>query len=206
MLPVSYMKTIVHFLALLPAAWLMWQGWLLYDYQDNLLTANPIKYIHRYTGDWAIRFILTGLAITPLRKIFGWNFLIKFRRMIGLYAFFYVILHLLNFVVLDYYFDWPTILKEILKRPAITFGMTGILLLTPLAVTSTKGWVRRLGKKWVQLHKLNYVIGILAVTHNFMMVKADILQPMVHISILILLLGYRLAQKPSFFYSWKAYK
>ncbi|MCK5425123.1 MAG: sulfoxide reductase heme-binding subunit YedZ [Emcibacter sp.] len=191
----SYIKAVVHFLALLPAAWLIWQGWLLYDGQNNLLTANPIKYIHHYTGDWAIRFILMSLAIMPLRKIFGWNIVIKFRRMMGLYAFFYVILHLLNFVVLDYYFDWPIILKEIIKRPAITFGMTGIILLIPLAVTSTKGWVRRLGKKWVKLHKLIYVIGILAVTHNFMMVKADIFQPMIHISILTLLLGYRLYDK-----------
>lgn len=201
MLPVSYMKAIVHFLAVLPAAWLMWQGWLLIEGQDNLLTANPIKYIHAFTGDWTIRFILMGLAITPLRKIFGWNFLIKFRRMIGLYAFFYVILHLTNFIVLDYYFDWATILKEIIKRPAITFGMTGFILLIPLAVTSTKGWVRRLGKNWVKLHRLIYVIGILAVIHNFMMVKADITQPMVHISILVLLLGYRLAGRLRFSYN-----
>jgi sulfoxide reductase heme-binding subunit YedZ len=185
----------VHFLAFLPAAWLIWQGWLLIYGLDNLLTANPIKYIHAYTGDWTIRFILTGLAITPLRKISGWNILIKFRRMIGLYAFFYVILHLLNFIVLDYYFDWLTILKEIIKRPAITFGMTGIILLIPLAVTSTKGWVRRLGRNWVKLHRLIYLIGILAVTHNFMMVKADIFQPVIHISILALLLGYRLYDK-----------
>lgn len=195
------LKILVHFLALLPAIWLMWQGWLLIDYQDNQLTANPIKYIHAFTGDWAIRFILLGLAITPLRKLFGWNSLIKFRRMIGLYAFSYVILHLLNFVVLDYYFDWPTIVKEIIKRPAITFGMSAIILLLPLAVTSTKGWVRRLGKRWLKLHRLIYLIGILAVTHNFMMVKADIFQPMVHIAILAVLLAYRLAGTTSFSYS-----
>ena len=195
------MRLFLHFLALLPALWLFWQGWLVYDFQDNLLTANPIKYIHAYTGDWAIRFLLLGLALTPLRQIFKWNKLIKYRRMIGLYAFFYVGLHLVNFVVLDYYFDWATILKEIIKRPAITFGMGAVCLLVPLAVTSTKGWIRRLGKGWLKLHWLIYIIAPLAVTHNFMMVKADILQPMIHMSILILLLGYRLARKRSFFYS-----
>ncbi|MBL4801523.1 MAG: sulfoxide reductase heme-binding subunit YedZ [Emcibacter sp.] len=192
----SYIKTFVHFLALMPAAWLIWQGWLLYDFQDNMLTANPIKFIHHYTGDWTIRFILLGLAITPLRKIFGWNKLVKFRRMIGLYAFFYVILHFLNYVVLDYYFDWATIYKEIIKRPAITFGMVGILFLLPLAVTSTKGWIKRLGRNWVKLHRLIYLVGILAITHNMMMVKADLFQPLIHGAILALLLGYRLYRLP----------
>lgn len=195
------MRLFLHFLSLLPALWLFWQGWLVYDFQDNLLTANPIKYIHAYTGDWAVRFILLSLAITPLRQIFKWNKVIKYRRMIGLYAFFYVALHLINFVVLDYYFDWPTIIKEIIKRPAITFGMGAATLLVPLAVTSTKGWIRRLGKKWGKLHRLIYIIAPLAVTHNFMMVKADISQPMIHMSILTLLLAYRLARKTSFFYS-----
>lgn len=186
------LKIAAHILALLPAIWLFWQGWLLYDFQDNALTANPIKYIHHYTGDWAIRFLLLGLAISPLRKITGWNRVIAFRRMVGLYAFFYVMLHLLNFIVLDYYFDWAIIIKEIIKRPAITFGMTAIILLLPLAVTSTRGWIRRLGKKWVKLHKLIYPITILVVVHNFMMVKADILQPAIHMAILAVLLGYRL--------------
>lgn len=191
-----YPKIIVHLLALLPATWLMWQGWLLYDYQDHALSANPIQYIHHYTGNWAIRFILLGLAITPLRKVMGWNKLIKFRRMIGLYGFFYVMLHLLNYVVLDYFFDWSTIIQEIIKRPAITFGMAGIILLLPLAVTSTKGWIRRLGKKWLKLHQLIYLIGILVVIHNFMMVKADIFQPMIHGALLAGLLGYRLYAIP----------
>ena len=197
------MRLLLHLLGLLPALWLFWQGWLVYDFQDNLLTANPIKYIHAYTGDWAIRFLLLGLALTPLRQIFGWNMIIKYRRMIGLYGFFYVGLHLVNFVVLDYYFDWPTIVKEIIKRPAITFGMAAATLLIPLAVTSTKGWITRLGKKWLKLHRLIYIITPLALTHNFMMVKADISQPMIHMIILALLLGYRLARKTSFSYSRK---
>ena len=144
------LKAVVHLLALLPAGWLMWQGWLLYDYQDHGMSANPIKYIHHFTGDWAIRFILLGLAITPLRKITGWNKLIKFRRMIGLYGFFYVVLHLSNFIVLDYYFDWPTILKEIIKRPAITFGMVAACLLLPLAITLDQRLDQAAGQEMVE--------------------------------------------------------
>ncbi|PCI33898.1 MAG: sulfoxide reductase heme-binding subunit YedZ [Alphaproteobacteria bacterium] len=191
----SFLKAVVHLLALLPAGWLMWQGWLLYDYQDHEMSANPIKYIHHFTGDWAVRFILVGLAITPLRKMNGWNKLIKFRRMIGLYGFFYVVLHLSNFIVLDYYFDWMTILKEIIKRPAISFGMVAACLLLLLAITSTKGWIRRLGKKWLILHQAVYLIALLAVTHNMMMVKADLSEPMIHALILAGLLGYRIYDK-----------
>ncbi|WP_339862871.1 protein-methionine-sulfoxide reductase heme-binding subunit MsrQ [Paremcibacter congregatus] len=200
-LSLFYQKAIVHLLALLPALWLFWQGWLLYDYQDHDLTANPIQYINQYTGDWAIRLILLGLAITPLRQVFGWNRLIQFRRMIGLYAFFYVMLHLVNFMVLDHFFDWATIIKDVIKRPAITFGMIAATLLIPLAVTSTKGWVRRLGKKWIKLHQLIYIIGALAVVHNIMMVKADLREPLIHLGILIILLGYRLARRAGFTYS-----
>lgn len=198
---VTRLKTMVHILMLLPAVWLGWQGWLLYDYQDHALGANPIQYIHHYTGNWTVRFLLLGLAITPMRQIFGWNKLIQFRRMIGLYVFFYVMLHLMNFVILDYYFDWGTILQEIIKRPAITFGMAAIILLIPLAVTSTKGWIKRLGKKWITLHQSIYLIGILAVVHNIMMVKADLFQPLVHLSLLVILLGYRLARRVSFSYN-----
>lgn len=201
LMPVSRFKIIVHILALIPVIWLAGQGWLLYDYQDHVLGANPIQYIHHYTGNWTVRFLLLGLAITPLRQIFGWNKLIQFRRMIGLYVFFYVMLHLLNFIVLDYYFEWALILKEIIKRPAITFGMAAIILLTPLAITSTKGWIRKLGKKWITLHQSIYLIGIMAVVHNIMMVKADLLQPLIHLSLLVILLGYRLARRVSFSYN-----
>ncbi len=190
-----YVKAIVHMAAVLPALWLFWQGWLLYDFQDHDLTANPIQYIHHFTGNWAIRFILLGLAITPLRRIFRQNKLIQFRRMIGLYAAFYVALHLMNFMVLDYFFDWPAILKEILKRPAITLGMAGAILLLPLVVTSTRGWVRRLGRNWSRLHRLVYLIAVLAVIHNIMMVKADLVEPLTHAVILTALLGARLYGK-----------
>ncbi len=190
-----YVKAIVHMVAALPALWLFWQGWLLYDFQDHNLTANPIQYIHHFTGNWAIRFILLGLAITPLRRIFRQNKLIQFRRMIGLYAAFYVALHLVNFVVLDYYFDWAVIMQEIIKRPAITLGMAGAILLLPLVVTSTRGWIRRLGKNWLRLHRLVYLIAILAVIHNIMMVKADLVEPLIHMIILTALLGTRLYDK-----------
>lgn len=191
----SYQKALVHLLALSPALWLGWQGWLLYDFQDHGLTANPIQYINQYTGDWAIRFILLGLALSPLRKMTGSNSFIKFRRMIGLYAFFYVVLHVMNFIILDHFFDWQTILKDIFKRPAITFGMIGFIILIPLAITSTRGWVKRLGKGWIKLHRLIYMAGILAVIHNIMMVKADLFEPMIHVTILTALLGYRLQVK-----------
>ncbi len=199
----SQVKVIIHFLAMLPALWLLWQGWLFYDFQDNALTANPIKYIHHFTGNSAIRFVLIGLAITPGRKIFGWNKLIKFRRMMGLYAFFYAMLHFINFIVLDYFFDWATITQEIIKRPAITTGMIAAVILLLLAITSTRGWVRRMGKGWIRLHRLAYVIGLFVVTHNLVMVKADLLVPMIHTIIFALLIGYRLAAWASFFYNRK---
>jgi len=185
-------KTFVHALALLPALWLGWQGWLMLDFQNHALTANPIQYINQYTGDWTIRLILLGLALSPLRKITGLNDLIRFRRMIGLYAFFYAVLHLANFMVLDHYFDWNTIVGDILKRKAITFGMIAFTLLIPLALTSTKVMMRRMGKGWLKLHRLVYVLAIFAVIHHFLMVKADLLQPSIHAAILIFLLGYRI--------------
>lgn len=185
-------KTAVHFLALLPALWLLWQGWLMQNFQNHGLTANPIQYINQYTGDWTIRLILLGLAITPLRKITGWKDLARFRRMIGLYAAFYALLHLANFMILDHYFDWNMIFTDILKRKAITFGMIAFMLLIPLAMTSNKAMMKRLGKSWLKLHKLVYATGILAVIHNIMMVKADLFEPTIHAAILIYLLGYRL--------------
>lgn len=184
-------KTAVHFLVLLPALWLLWQGWLMLDFQDHALTVNPIQYINQYTGDWTIRLILLGLAFTPLRKITGWKDLARFRRMIGLYACLYAALHLMNFMILDHYFDWSSILNDILKRKAITFGMIAFVLLIPLALTSTKAMIRRLGKSWLKLHRLVYAIAILAVIHNMMMVKADLFEPTLHAAILIFLLGYR---------------
>jgi len=185
-------RALLHGLALIPFLWLAWQHWLWFSFLDHALTANPQQFVNQFTGEWAIRFLLASLAITPLRQLFKKNNLIKYRRMLGLYAFFYACLHLVNFVVLDHFFDWQTILEDILKRNAITFGMIAFLLLLPLAITSTKKMVRRLGKKWAKLHKLVYGAGILTVVHNLMMVKVISLEEVIHATLLGSFLGYRL--------------
>jgi methionine sulfoxide reductase heme-binding subunit len=167
---------------------------LYYGFTDNL-TANPIEYITRFTGSWALIILLASLSITPLRKITGWNDLIKFRRMLGLFAFFYVLLHFSTFVVLDHFFDFERIVKDIYKRPYVTAGFTAFVLLIPLAATSTTGMIRRLGKRWQQLHRLVYVAAIAAVIHFYWLVKADIRRPVQYGAVLALLLGFRLVIK-----------
>jgi len=167
---------------------------LYYGFTDDL-TANPIEYITRFTGSWALIILLASLSITPLRKITGWNELIKFRRMLGLFAFFYVLLHFSTFVVLDHFFDFERIIKDVYKRPYITAGFTAFVLLVPLAATSTTAMIRRLGKRWQQLHRLVYVAGIAAVIHFYWLVKADIRRPVMYGSVLAFLLGYRLLSK-----------
>jgi len=186
----DYKRPLIHILAMLPALWLFHQIWLWYSFAPHDLTANPIEYITDFTGDWTIRFLLMSLTVTPLAKITKWRIL-KYRRAIGLYAFFYALLHFLNYMVLDYFFDWQLILEDIFKRPAITFGMLGFTLLIPLAVTSFKRMIKKLGKNWQKLHRLIYVLTIFAVIHNYMMVKADVLIPIIHAIILVSLLGYR---------------
>jgi len=179
-------KPLVFALCLLPLGWLVWRG------VGGDLGANPIEALIRSLGDWALRLLLVALAVTPVRQITGWNGLARFRRMLGLFAFFYVVVHLLSYVGLDQFFDWGAIGREIVKRRYITLGMAAVLLLLPLAVTSTDGMIRRLGgRRWRNLHRLVYVIGPLAVTHHWMMVKKDISQPMLHAAILVLLLGWR---------------
>jgi sulfoxide reductase heme-binding subunit YedZ len=170
---------------LVPTAWLGWRAL----HQD--LTANPIEYITHFTGDWTLRFLLITLAITPLRKLTGQLWLIKFRRMLGLFAFFYVSLHLLTYVVLDHFFDFHEMIADVYKRPYITAGATGLLLMLPLALTSTKGWIRRLGKKWQTLHRLIYVSALAGVVHYWWLVKADVSKPEMYAVILGALLGYR---------------
>jgi sulfoxide reductase heme-binding subunit YedZ len=167
---------------------------LYYGFTDDL-TANPIEYITRFTGSWALLFLLASLSITPLRKITGWNDLIKFRRMLGLFAFFYVVLHFLTFVVLDHFFDFDRIVKDVYKRPYVTAGFTAFVLLIPLAATSTAAMIRRLGKRWQQLHRLVYVAAIAGVIHFYWLVKADIRRPVQYAAVLTILLGYRLVAK-----------
>ena len=129
-------------------------GQLLYNAWTDDLTANPIEFITHFTGDWSLIFLLATLSVTPLRKILGWNELIKFRRMLGLFAFFYALLHFSTYMVLDHFFDFPAIVKDIIKRPYVTAGFTAFVLMIPLAITSTAAMIRRLGKRWQQLHRL----------------------------------------------------
>lgn len=156
------------------------------------LGANPIEAVIRDLGDWALRFLLITLAVTPLRRLMGWHGLIKFRRMLGLFAFFYATLHVAAYVGLDQFFDWRAIAHDIVKRPFITVGFMAFLLLIPLAVTSTRAMVRRLGgQRWQRLHRAVYAIGILGVLHDAWLVKLDISQPLLHAGILAVLLGAR---------------
>jgi sulfoxide reductase heme-binding subunit YedZ len=156
------------------------------------LGANPIEKITRTTGYWTLTLLLVTLSATPLRRVLGWPWLGRFRRMLGLFAFFYGCLHFLTYLVLDQFFDWPGIVKDIAKRPYITVGFTAFLLLIPLAVTSTDGMIRRLGgKRWRRLHRLVYVIAIGGVVHFWWLVKKDITAPAADAAILAALLGFR---------------
>lgn len=155
------------------------------------LGANPIEELLHELGRWGLKFLLLTLTITPLRRWTGWNWLIRFRRMLGLFAFFYVVLHFLCYAVLDQGMDIAAIIEDIVKRPYITLGMTGLLLLIPLAVTSTRGMMRRLGKRWQRLHRLVYIIAIVAVWHFYWQVKLDTLDASIYALVLILLLGIR---------------
>jgi len=156
------------------------------------LGANPIEFITHWTGDWAMRFLCMTLAITPLRSLAGVPNLIRFRRMLGLFAFFYASLHFLTWLVLDQFFDWNAMVKDVVKRPFITAGFTAFVLLIPLAVTSTAGWIRRMGgRRWQMLHRLIYVSACAAVVHYYWLVKSDIRLPLLYGTIIAVLLAYR---------------
>jgi methionine sulfoxide reductase heme-binding subunit len=170
-------------------------GQLLYNAWAGDLTANPIEFITHFTGDWSLIFLLATLSVTPLRKLLGWNDLIKFRRMLGLFAFFYVLLHFSTYIVLDHFFDFPAIGKDIIKRPYVTVGFTGFVLMIPLAITSTAAMIRRLGKRWQHLHRFVYVAAIAGVVHFYWLVKADIRRPVQYGAVLLLLLSIRLVTK-----------
>lgn len=177
-------------LALVPLAKLAAGGIFFPDW----LGANPAEYITRNTGNWALRFLLLTLAVTPLRRLSGWNQLLKLRRMLGLYAFFYGVVHFASFIAFDHVFVASEIVKDIVKRPFITVGFTVLVLLIPLAATSTNAMVRRLGaKRWLALHRLVYLIAPLAVLHFWWMVKRDITQPAIFAALLAVLLGFRIA-------------
>ena len=180
-----YGKPLVFCVSLLPLVWLCWLAW-----QDRL-GANPVETLSHRTGDWSLRFLLLTLAVTPLRRLSGWNWLLKFRRMLGLFAFFYVCLHLGVYLIFDQFFDPSAILEDIAKRPYITVGFAGFLLLIPLAVTSTNGMIKRLGRNWQRLHRLVYLIAVLGVVHYWWLVKSDLTGPLIYSAILAALLGVR---------------
>lgn len=177
-------KPVVWVLCLAPLAWL---GWLVLEtiyFGGRGLSANPVEFINRYLGDWALRFLLIALAVTPVRIVTGWKQVVRLRRLLGLFAFFYVALHVANYVGLDQFFNWGAIWEDIIKRWYITVGMVALLCLTPLAVTSTKGWIKRIGgKNWNRLHKLVYVAGAAACLHFFMMRKGLQYEPLVYAAI-----------------------
>jgi sulfoxide reductase heme-binding subunit YedZ len=165
---------------------------MMWWFYDDELGANPAKEGLHYLGEWALRFLVIGLAITPLRKLFGWGWLQRYRRTIGLFALAYVTLHLTVYIALDQGFDWPEIWRDIIKRPYITFGVIAFLLLLPLAITSTNGMIRRLGaRRWRRLHRLAYVIAILGVLHYDLLVKKDATWPHFYAIIIGVLLLYR---------------
>jgi methionine sulfoxide reductase heme-binding subunit len=187
---VKLLKIAVFLAALMPLARLAYRGYA------GLLGANPIEVITRATGDWTIRFLLITLAITPLRKLTGVNWLIRFRRMLGLFAFFYGCLHFTTYIWLDKFFDLHEMVKDIGKRPFITVGFTAFVLLIPLAVTSTAGMIRRLGgKRWQQLHRVIYVSAIAGVVHYWWLVKADLRLPELYAVILAILFGIRVVTR-----------
>ena len=180
-------KVMVFLLCLGPVAVLTWKGF------HDLLGANPIDVITRTTGRWTLNFLLITLAITPLRRISGMPWMIRFRRMVGLYAFFYGSLHLMTYVWLDKFFDVHEMLHDIVKRRFITAGLTAWALMLPLALTSTTGWIRRLGgKRWQKLHRLIYFSAAAGVIHFIWLVKADLTRPEIYAAIVSILLGYRL--------------
>ncbi len=183
----GWLKVVVFPLCLAPLALLMWKA------AQAKLGANPIEAITHSTGDWTIRFLLITLAVTPLRKLTGQPWLIRFRRMFGLFAFFYGCLHFLTYIWLDQGFNVHSMTKDVYKRPFITLGFTAFVLLAPLAVTSTRKMIQRLGgRRWQWLHRLIYVSAIAAIVHFTWAMKKDIHRPIEYGIVLGVLLGYRL--------------
>ena len=183
----KWTKVVVFLLCLLPL------GMLVIRAVQGNLTANPIEFITHTTGDWTLRFLVITLAITPLRKTFRLRQLVRFRRMLGLFAFFYACLHFSTWIGLDKFFDWTEMWKDVQKRRFITVGFTGFVLMIPLAITSTAGWIRRLGgKRWQMLHRAIYLSAIAGVIHYYWLVKSDVREPLQYAAMVAVLLAWRL--------------
>ena len=182
-------KPAVFLLCLLPAILVITDAFEL----TGRLGANPVEEILDRFGNWALRLIMITLAVTPLRRLTGWNWLSRFRRMLGLFTFFYALMHFLTWLVLDQGLLLSAILEDLMERPFITVGFAALLLLTALAATSTDGMRRRLGRRWQTLHNATYAIAILGVWHYWWQVKKDITEPLIYAGILAVLLGARLA-------------
>ena len=184
-------KPIIFTASLLPLAWIIWTV-VLGDVGVGL-NANPVEMVNRYLGDWALRFILITLSITPVAMITGWSTPVRFRRMIGLFAFAYALLHVANYLIADQFLNWTDIWTDIVKRKYITIGMATFIILLVLAITSPKAAIKKLGaKRWRVIHRSVYIAAIGAVIHYWMMVKADLTQPIIHAVVLAILLGYRM--------------
>ena len=181
-------KPVVFLMCLLPLAWLLLR---VFEVAEFGLGANPIEELLHQLGRWGLKLLLLTLSITPLRRWTGWNWLIRFRRMLGLFTFFYIVLHFLTYAILDQGLELSLIIEDVIERPYITLGMTGLLLLIPLAATSTKGMMRRLGKRWQKLHRLVYVIAVVGVWHFYWQVKLDTLDASFYALTLAILLGTR---------------
>jgi len=186
---VGWLKVGVFLLCLVPLGKMLLETFAIAGFS---LGANPVEALIHRCGIWGLNFLLITLAVTPLRTLTGWNWLLRFRRMLGLYAFFYILLHFLVYAGLDQRFDLAAIVEDVIERPYITLGMTALLLLLPLAVTSTDSMMRRLGRRWQKLHRLVYPIAILGVWHFYWQVKLDITEPLIYIGILTILLGFRI--------------
>lgn len=178
-------KPVIFLVCLLPLAVLFLRAFELAGFG---LGANPIEELLHELGRWGLKFLLLTLTITPLRRWTGWTWLLRFRRMLGLYVFFYIVLHFITYAVLDQGLDIAAIVEDIIERPYITLGMTGLLLLIPLAATSTKGMMRRLGRRWRKLHRLIYVIAVVGVWHFYWQVKLDTLDATIYALLLTVLL------------------
>jgi sulfoxide reductase heme-binding subunit YedZ len=188
---IAAFKPIVFAACLLPLTLLGWDTW------HGALGTDPVAQLEHRSGDWALRLLMMTLAITPLRRVTGWNKAIRFRRMLGLFAFFYASVHLTIYLVIDLGGFWSQLLTEIAKRPYITVGFTAWLLLVPLALTSTNAMMRRLGRNWQRLHKLVYAIALLGVLHFLWLVKADHREPAIYLGVLIVLMLLRVPRLAS---------